>query len=469
MSKVSLPKDKIRILLLEGVHQSAVETLNSNGYTNVEYLKTSLSEEDLIEKVKDVHFIGIRSRTQITEAVVQAAEKLVAVGCFCIGTNQVDLKATQFKGIPVFNAPFSNTRSVAELVLGQLILLLRGVPSKNAKAHRGEWEKSAVGSYEARGKTLGIIGYGHIGTQLSILAEHLGMRVQFYDIEDKLVLGNSVQVKSLDTLLATSDVVSLHVPETLSTKDMIGKAELSKMKKGAILINASRGTVVDIDALVEAMESEHLAGAAIDVFPVEPKSNTEEFESPLRQFDNVILTPHVGGSTQEAQENIGIEVAGKLAKYSDNGSTLSAVNFPEVSLPDHPGRSRLLHIHENRPGVLNQINQTFAEKGINIEVAGKLAKYSDNGSTLSAVNFPEVSLPDHPGRSRLLHIHENRPGVLNQINQTFAEKGINIEAQYLQTVADIGYVVVDVEANKADEGLAQLQNIKGTIKTRLLH
>ena len=409
MSKVSLPKDKIRILLLEGVHQSAVETLNSNGYTNVEYLKTSLSEEDLIEKVKDVHFIGIRSRTQITEAVVQAAEKLVAVGCFCIGTNQVDLKATQFKGIPVFNAPFSNTRSVAELVLGQLILLLRGVPSKNAIAHRGEWEKSAVGSYEARGKTLGIIGYGHIGTQLSILAEHLGMRVQFYDIEDKLVLGNSVQVKSLDTLLATSDVVSLHVPETLSTKDMIGKAELSKMKKGAILINASRGTVVDIDALVEAMESEHLAGAAIDVFPVEPKSNTEEFESPLRQFDNVILTPHVGGSTQEAQENIGIEVAGKLAKYSDNGSTLSAVNFPEVSLPDHPGRSRLLHIHENRPGVLNQINQTFAEKGI------------------------------------------------------------NIEAQYLQTVADIGYVVVDVEANKADEGLAQLQNIKGTIKTRLLH
>merc|ERR1712000_602086 len=235
----SLPKDKIRILLLEGVHQSAVETLNSNGYTNVEYLKTSLSEDDLIEKVKDVHFIGIRSRTQITEAVVQAAEKLVAVGCFCIGTNQVDLKATQFKGIPVFNAPFSNTRSVAELVLGQLILLLRGVPSKNAKAHRGEWEKSAVGSYEARGKTLGIIGYGHIGTQLSILAEHLGMRIQFYDIEDKLVLGNSAQVKSLEKLLNTSDVVSLHVPETPQTQDMIGEKELSQMKKGSILINAS--------------------------------------------------------------------------------------------------------------------------------------------------------------------------------------------------------------------------------------
>ncbi|MEG3765613.1 phosphoglycerate dehydrogenase [Alteromonas sp. 14N.309.X.WAT.G.H12] len=408
MSKVSLPKDKIRILLLEGVHQSAVETLKNNGYTNVEYLKTSLSDADLKEKIKDVHFIGIRSRTQLTESVIAAAQKLVAVGCFCIGTNQVDLKATQVRGIPVFNAPFSNTRSVAELVLGQLILLLRGIPTKNAKAHRGEWQKSAVGSFEARGKTLGIIGYGHIGTQLSILAEHLGMRVQFYDIEDKLVLGNSVQVKSLDTLLATSDVVSLHVPETASTKDMIGKEELSKMKKGSIFINASRGTVVDLEALAEAMASEHLAGAAIDVFPVEPKSNTEEFLSPLREFDNVILTPHVGGSTQEAQENIGIEVAGKLAKYSDNGSTLSAVNFPEVSLPDHPGRSRLLHIHQNRPGILNQINQTFADKGI------------------------------------------------------------NIEAQYLQTSAEIGYVVVDVEANKADEGLAELQHIEGTIKTRLL-
>ena len=409
MSKVSLPKDKIRILLLEGVHQSAVETLANNGYTNVEYLKTSLSEEDLIEKVKDVHFIGIRSRTQITEAVVEAAQKLVAVGCFCIGTNQVDLEATQIRGIPVFNAPFSNTRSVAELVLGQLILLLRGVPARNAKAHRGEWQKNAEGSYEARGKTLGIIGYGHIGTQLSILAEHLGMRVQFYDIEDKLVLGNSVQIKSLDTLLETSDVISLHVPETDSTKDMIGKDQFAKMKKGAIFINASRGTVVDIDALVDILEADHLGGAAVDVFPVEPKSNNEEFESPLRKFDNVILTPHVGGSTQEAQENIGIEVAGKLAKYSDNGSTLSAVNFPEVSLPDHPGRSRLLHIHENRPGVLNQINQTFAAKGI------------------------------------------------------------NIAAQYLQTVADIGYVVVDVEANKAEEGLQELQHIAGTIKTRLLH
>lgn len=409
MSKVSLPKDKIRILLLEGVHPSAVETLERNGYSNIEYVKTSLPEHELIEKVQDVHFIGLRSRTQLTEAVIDAAQKLVAVGCFCIGTNQVDLVATEKRGIPVFNAPFSNTRSVAELVLGQIILLLRQIPSKNAKAHRGEWEKSANGAYEARGKTLGIIGYGHIGTQLSILAEHLGMRVQFYDIEDKLVLGNSTQTKSLETLLATSDVVSLHVPETPQTKDMIDAQALASMRQDAILINASRGTVVDIDALVAALESGKLSGAAIDVFPVEPKSNDEEFESPLRRFDNVILTPHVGGSTQEAQENIGIEVAGKLAKYSDNGSTLSAVNFPEVSLPDHPGRSRLLHIHENRPGVIMQINRTFAEQGI------------------------------------------------------------NIEAQYLQTTPDIGYVVIDIEADKAYEGFNQLMQIDGTIKTRLLH
>lgn len=409
MSKVSLPKDKIRILLLEGVHQSALETFKNNGYTNIEYLKTSLPEDELIEKIKDVHFIGIRSRTQLTEAVVDAASKLVAVGCFCIGTNQVDLNATQIRGIPVFNAPFSNTRSVAELVLGQLILLLRGIPEKNAKAHRGGWDKSATGSVEARGKTLGIIGYGHIGTQLSILAEHLGMRVKFYDIEDKLVLGNSTQVKTLKELLNVSDVVSLHVPETPSTQNMIGEKELAEMKKGAVLINASRGTVIDIDALVNALESNHISGAAIDVFPVEPKGNDEEFESPLRQFDNVILTPHIGGSTQEAQENIGIEVAGKLVKYSDNGSTLSAVNFPEVSLPEHLSRSRLLHIHKNRPGVLTQINQTFAAKGI------------------------------------------------------------NIEAQYLQTNAEIGYVVVDVEADRAYDALAELQNIDGTIKTRILH
>ncbi|TDF35038.1 phosphoglycerate dehydrogenase [Alteromonadaceae bacterium M269] len=409
MSKVSLPKEKIKILLLEGVHQSAVETLENNGYFNIEYLKTSLPEDELIEKVKDVHFIGIRSRTQLSEEVVKAANKLVAIGCFCIGTNQVDLTATQIRGIPVFNAPFSNTRSVAELVLGQIIVLLRGIPEKNAKAHRGEWLKSAVGSYEARGKTLGIIGYGHIGTQLSILAEHLGMKVQFFDIEDKLVLGNATQVKSMKQLLSTSDVITLHVPETAETKDMIGEAELANMKDGAILINAARGTVIDIDALSSALRNGKLAGAAIDVFPVEPKSNSEEFVSPLREFDNVILTPHVGGSTQEAQQNIGIEVAGKLAKYSDNGSTLSAVNFPEVSLPEHTVRSRLLHIHKNSPGVLTQINQAFAEKGI------------------------------------------------------------NIAAQYLQTNENIGYVVIDVETDVAEAAFEHLLAIPGTIKARILH
>ncbi|MFT6087276.1 MAG: D-3-phosphoglycerate dehydrogenase [Glaciecola sp.] len=409
MTKVSLPKEKIKILLLEGLHPSTLETLQANGYTNIETLTTSLTEDELIKKIKNVHFIGIRSRTQLNEKVIAAAEKLVAVGCFCIGTNQVDLKATLIRGIPVFNAPFSNTRSVAELVLGQIIILLRGIPAKNAKAHRGEWDKSAVGSYEARGKTLGIIGYGHIGTQLSILAEHLGMRVQFYDIEDKLVLGNSIQLKSLKQLLNTSDIVSLHVPETIHTQNMIGEKELAQMKQGSILINASRGTVIDIEALVKALESGKLNGAAIDVFPTEPKSNTEAFESPLCAFDNVILTPHVGGSTQEAQQNIGIEVAGKLVKYSDNGSTLSAVNFPEVSLPSH-------------------IN-----------------------------------------RSRLLHIHENRPGVLKQINQAFADQNINIAAQYLQTIEEIGYVVVDVEADRAYDAFAQLEAIEGTIKTRLLH
>ena len=409
MSKVSLPKDKIKILLLEGLHQSTLDTLKANGYENIEYLKTSLPEDQLIEKIKDVHFIGIRSRTHLSENVIEAANKLVAVGCFCIGTNQIDLEATQKRGIPVFNAPFSNTRSVAELALGQIILLLRGIPAKNAKAHKGIWDKSANGSYEARGKTLGIIGYGHIGTQLSILAEHLGMRVQFFDLEDKLVLGNSTQIKTLKQLLKTSDVISLHVPETEQTQNMIGAKEFAMMKDGAIIMNAARGTVIDIDALVDALKSGKLSGAAIDVFPVEPKSNDDLFESPLTQFDNVILTPHVGGSTQEAQQNIGIEVAGKLAKYSDNGSTLSAVNFPEVSLPEH-------------------IN-----------------------------------------RSRLLHIHHNIPGVLTKINQAFAEKGINIAAQYLQTKGDIGYVVIDVETDDAAEAFEQLTLIEGTLKTRILH
>ncbi|WP_026958810.1 phosphoglycerate dehydrogenase [Aliagarivorans taiwanensis] len=409
MAKFSLGKEKIKVLLLEGLHPSSLHTFQAAGYDNVEMIKTSLSEEELIEKIKDVHFIGIRSRTNLNARVLEAANKLVAIGCFCIGTNQVDLAAAQKLGVPVFNAPFSNTRSVAELSLGQIILLLRGIPRKNAMAHRGEWLKSADNSFEARGKKLGIIGYGHIGTQLGILAETLGMQVQYYDIETKLSLGNAVQVSSMQELLATSDVVSLHVPETPLTKNMIGKVELSQMKAGAILMNAARGTVIDIPALVEALDSGHLRGAAIDVFPTEPKSNKEKFESPLQQFDNVILTPHVGGSTQEAQENIGIEVASKLAKYSDNGSTLSAVNFPEVSLPEHTDTSRLLHIHHNQPGVLTKINLAFAEEQI------------------------------------------------------------NIAAQYLQTNENIGYVVIDVETAQSEKALEKLKEIEGTIRARILH
>jgi D-3-phosphoglycerate dehydrogenase len=409
MSQVSLAKDKIKILFLEGLHQSSVDTLVAQGYTNIEFLTTSLPEDELIEKIKNVHFVGIRSRTQLTEKVFAHANKLIAVGCFCIGTNQVDLNAAKEKGIVVFNAPYSNTRSVAELVLGEILLLIRGVPEKSAKAHRGIWNKSATGSFEARGKTLGIIGYGHIGTQLGILAETLGMTVKFYDIETKLTLGNASQVATMKELLAISDVVTLHVPENDGTQDMIGAAEFAQMKQGAIFINASRGTVVDIAQLANALESKKLAGAAIDVFPVEPKSNNEEFVSPLRGFDNVILTPHVGGSTQEAQKNIGIEVAGKLAKYSDNGSTLSAVNFPEASLPEFGGRSRLLHIHTNQPGVLTKINESFAKHNI------------------------------------------------------------NIAAQYLQTDDKLGYVVIDVETEDSRVALNELKQIEGTIKARLLH
>ena len=409
MSKVSLAKDKIKILLLEGVHQSAVETLKRNGYSNIDYVKTSLPESELLERIKDVHFVGLRSRTHISEAVLDAAEKLVAVGCFCIGTNQVDLNAARQRGIAVFNAPFSNTRSVAELVLGEILLLFRGIPERNAIAHRGGWLKTANGSFEARGKTLGIIGYGHIGTQLGIMAENIGMNVEFYDIEDKLTLGNATQVHNLTQLLQRADVISLHVPETPQTRNLIGSAEIAVMKQGSILINASRGTVVDIDALAEALRDKKISGAAIDVFPVEPKSNDEEFVSPLREFDNVILTPHIGGSTQEAQENIGIEVAGKLAKYSDNGSTVTAVNFPEVSLPE-------------------------------------LAN-----------------------RSRLLHVHHNRPGVLTQINQAFAQHGINIAAQYLQTDEAIGYVVIDVDTDHSEVALKELSAVEGTIRARILH
>lgn len=404
----SLEKSKIKILLLEGVHQSALDTLNAHGYTNIEYLTGSLPEADLLERVKDAHFIGIRSRTQLTEEVFAAAEKLVAVGCFCIGTNQVNLAAATMRGVAVFNAPFSNTRSVAELVIAEAILLLRGVAEKNAKAHRGEWQKTAKNSYEIRGKKLGIVGYGSIGSQLSVISESLGMDVYFYDVVTKLPLGNATQLGSMKELLNTCDIVSLHVPETPATKDMMGEAQFAEMKQGSIFINAARGTVVVIDALCKALSEQQLLGAAIDVFPVEPRTNNDEFISPLREFDNVILTPHVGGSTLEAQENIGYEVAEKLIKYSDNGSSITSVNFPEVSLPEHPD------VH------------------------------------------------------RLLHVHENIPGVLSAINNVFSDNNINISGQYLQTNDKVGYVVIDVDADTSKVALSKLKQVKGTIRCRRL-
>src|SRR5579884_1334980 len=323
----SLDKSKIKVVLLEGIHQTAVDSFRADGYTGVEHYPKSLPESRLIEVVRDAYLIGIRSATHLTRKVFDNATRLIGVGCFCIGTNQVDLEAAEDRGIPVFNAPFSNTRSVAELVLAETIMLMRGIPYRNAAAHRGEWIKTAAGSCEVRGKVLGIIGYGHIGTQMGVLAEAVGMQVVFYDIETKLALGNARAVSTLDALLEAADVVTLHVPETPQTQNMIGAAQFAKMKRGARLINAARGTVVDIDALVDALKSGHMAGAAIDVFPKEPKGAGDEFVSPLREFDNVLLTPHIGGSTEEAQENIGVEVAEKLIKYSNNGSTLSAVNF----------------------------------------------------------------------------------------------------------------------------------------------
>lgn len=408
MSETSLDKKQIKFLLLEGVHQSAIETLQQAGYSNIEYHPKALPDEELKAAIADAHFVGIRSRSQLTREVFQSAKKLVAVGCFCIGTNQVDLAAATEHGVAVFNAPFSNTRSVAELVLAEAILLLRGIAEKSALAHRGVWKKSASGSYEIRGKKLGIIGYGNIGMQLGVMAESMGMNVCFYDVVNKLPLGNASQVSTLNELFTQADIVSLHVPELPATKNMISESQLSQMKGGSILINASRGTVVDIEALAEALKSGHLAGAAIDVFPVEPRSNDDEFVSPLRGLDNTFLTPHIGGSTMEAQENIGSEVANKLAKYSDNGTSISSVNFPEVALPTHAG----MH--------------------------------------------------------RLLHIHKNVPGVISAINTIFAENNINIGAQFLQTNESMGYVVVDIEAEHSELALQKLTEVEGTVRCRVL-
>ena len=409
--QTSYPRQDIKVLLLEGVSASAVESFHRAGYSQVELHAKSLPEAELRARIADAHIVGIRSRTQLTAEVLAQAKRLIAVGCFCIGTNQVDLGSARKLGVPVFNAPYSNTRSVAELVIAEAIMLLRGIPQKNALCHRGGWTKSAAGSFETRDKVLGIVGYGHIGTQVGVLAESLGMRVIFHDIETKLSLGNARAVSSLDELLERADVVTLHVPETPATQLMIRREQLARMRAGAMLINASRGSVVDIDALATALREGHLAGAAVDVFPLEPKGNDDAFVSPLVGMDNVILTPHIGGSTLEAQDNIGIEVASKLIRYSDNGSTLSAVNFPEVTLPEHPHSRRLLHIHRNVPGMLSRINELF-----------------------SAGN-------------------------------------INIDAQFLQTDSEVGYVVIDVsaDAQQANGLKEQLAAIPGTLRSRVLY
>lgn len=406
---LSLNKDKIKFLLLEGVHKNAVKILNDAGYTNIEYVKTALDRDELIEQIKDAHFVGLRSRTQLTADVLEHAEKLIGVGCFCIGTNQVDLEKAKELGIPVFNAPYSNTRSVAELVLAQAIMLMRRIPEMDTGIKNANWNKSATRSNEVRGKTIGIVGYGSIGSQLSVLAEALGMSVIYYDVITKLPLGNATQVSSLEALLQTADVVSLHVPDVPSTRNMMRAEQFAHMKDGAVFINAARGTCVEIDALAEVLTNGKLRGAAVDVFPVEPKSNGEPLESPLVGLKNVILTPHIGGSTQEAQANIGLEVAEKLVRYSDAGDTVTSVNFPEVSIP----------LRE--------------------------------------------------GAHRILHVHKNVPGVLAQINSSFADAGINITSQSLMTDGDLGYLVMDVDDDDSDAAVGKLRAVEQTLKVRVLY
>ncbi|WP_312315671.1 phosphoglycerate dehydrogenase [Stenotrophomonas sp.] len=409
--KTSFPKQDIRVLLLEGVSQTAIDVFSAAGYSQIEVHSKALPDDELKARIAEAHIVGIRSRTQLSADVLAHAKRLMAVGCFCIGTNQVDLEAAELAGIPVFNAPYSNTRSVAELVIAEAIMLTRGIPQKNAECHRGGWSKSAAGSHEVRGKTLGIVGYGHIGTQVGVMAEAMGMQVIFHDIETKLSLGNARAAIDLDDLLARADIVTVHVPETAATQWMIGAPQLAKMRPGAHLINAARGTVVDIDALDAALHAGHIGGAALDVFPVEPKGNGDAFVSPLTAHDNVILTPHVGGSTLEAQDNIGVEVAAKLVRYSDNGSTLSAVNFPEVTLPEH---------------------------------ADSL---------------------------RLLHIHQNVPGVLSKVNEIFSRHNVNIDGQFLRTDPKVGYVVIDITASEEQAAgvREELAAIPGTLRTRVLY
>jgi D-3-phosphoglycerate dehydrogenase len=405
----SYPKEKINILLLENISETAIKNFERQGYTQVERLTKALNEEQLIAAVKNVHILGIRSKTQVTKAVLEAALRLQAIGCFCIGTNQVDLENATHNGIAVFNAPYSNTRSVAELVIGSAIMLIRRIPDKNAAAHRGVWFKEASGSFELRGKTLGIIGYGNIGTQVSVLAESLGMKVIFYDVETKLPLGNATDIRTLKDLLSKADVVTLHVPETEQTKNLINKSNLKYCKKGSIIINYARGEVMDLDALKKAIESGQVGGAAVDVFPVEPEKNGDAFATPLQGLPNVILTPHIGGSTEEAQQNIGEDVSTKLLSYLEKGITLGSQTIPALALPPQAGAHRILHIHENIPGVLSEIN-------------GELSKHN-----------------------------------------------INIVGQYLKTNEDIGYVVVDVDKQLSKRASQLLKEVKGTIKVRLLY
>ncbi|TPW35530.1 phosphoglycerate dehydrogenase [Oecophyllibacter saccharovorans] len=417
LPRLSLSKNKIRILLLEGIHDSAAEWFSQQGYAEVTTYKGALEGPALVEALQGVHMVGIRSRTQLTEEVLAQADRLMAIGCFCIGTNQVDLDAARRRGIPVFNAPFSNTRSVAELVIGEIIMLLRRIPSRSEACHRGAWEKSARNSREVRGKTLGIVGYGSIGSQLSVLAEAMGMRVLYHDIAPRLLHGNAKAVESLDALLEQADVVTLHVPQTPATRNLIGEAELRAMKPGSVLINNARGEVVDLEALARALADGHLMGAAVDVFPAEPPSAQERFSTPLQGLENVVLTPHIGGSTMEAQERIGVEVARKLVEYSDIGSTVGAVNFPAVQLPERPGGMRFMHVHANRPGLMGQINRIFAQAGC------------------------------------------------------------NLTAQSLQTDGEIGYVVVEAEPPEMPEAetvaleqdiLQDLRALEGTLRTRLI-
>ena len=408
---LSFPKDKIKVLLLEGIHETAVQLFTAAGYTNVTRLTKALDGEALREALQGVHIVGIRSRTKLTEEVFAAADRLIAVGCFSVGTNQVNLNSARVRGIPVFNAPFSNTRSVAELVIGEIVMLLRRIFPRSVSAHDGGWDKSANDSLEVRGKTLGIVGYGNIGSQLSTLAEAMGMKVIFYDITDKLRHGNTEPCDTLEELLAQANVVSMHVPETPQTKNMMGEAQFRAMKQGAYFINNARGTVVDLDALARALKDKHLRGAAIDVFPKEPAANGEKFVSPIQGLENVILSPHVGGSTEEAQERIGSEVARKLVDYSDIGSTAGAVNFPQVQLPPRP-----------------------------------------NGT-------------------RYMHVHRNVPGMMMKLNDIFSRRGMNIASQFLQTDGEVGYVVIEADGTREDceQVLEEIRALEGTLRARIIY